>query len=212
MNSIQPRRRFVGRAAAAIAALTGLPAIARADGSFSGVADDSKHDAWIHALKGKHRQIFHAIDLNDRAMLMASNYLDAYEHDFDAKPGEANAVIGVHGAALGIGFNDAAWEKYAFGKAANFNDPATKEPAIRNIFKTGGPLSVDTLQKRGVVFLLCNTALRLRSQALAKERGETYDVVYKDLESSRLPGTILVPALVVALNRAQEKGTTYVRV
>ncbi len=211
-DSIHPRRRFVGRAAAALAALTGLPAIAQADTLSTTFADDSPHDAWMRQLKGKHRQFFHAVDLNDRAMLMASNYLDAYEHDFAAKPGEANAVIGVHGPALNIGFTDAAWAKYGFGKSANLTDPITKDPVIRNIFATGGELTVDTLQKRGVLFLMCNTALRLRSRAIAKERGETYETVYKDLEASRLPGTILVPAMVVAINRAQEKGITYLRV
>ena len=211
-DSTHPRRHFLGRAAATIAALTGIPGIARAEALSTTFGDDSQHDAWMRQLKGKHRQLFHAIDLNDRAMLMASNYLDAYHNEFAAKPAEVNAVIGVHGGALAIGFTDAAWTKYAFGKSANFIDPGTKEPAVRNVFATGGELSVDTLQKRGVVFLVCNTALRLRSRALAKERGETYEAVYKDLEASRLPGTILVPALVVAINRAQEKGITYVRV
>jgi intracellular sulfur oxidation DsrE/DsrF family protein len=209
---INPRRLFVGRVAAAIAALTGIPGIARADSLSPTLADDSQHDAWMRQLKGKHRQFFHAVDLNDRAMLMASNYLDAYEHDFAAKPGEVNAVIGVHGAALNIGFTDSAWAKYGFGKSANVTDPTTKEPAIRNLFATGGDLAVDTLQKRGVRFLMCNTALRRVSRAIAKERGETYEVVYKDLEASRLPGTILVPAMVVAINRAQEKGIGYIRV
>jgi intracellular sulfur oxidation DsrE/DsrF family protein len=168
-DSVQPRRRFVGRAAAAIAAFTGFPGILRADNT----ADESKHDAWMKQLKGQHRQLFHAIDLNDRAMLMASNYLDAYQNEFAEKPGAVAAVIGVHGGALNIAFTDAAWTKYALGKAANLTDPTTKEPAIRNMFATGGELSVDTLQKRGVLFLVCNTALRLRSRALAKERGET---------------------------------------
>lgn len=211
-DAIHPRRRFVGRASVAIAALAGFPGIVRAGTISTGLADDSSHDAWIRQLKGKHRQFFHAVDLNDRAMLMANNYLDAYEHDFGAKPGEANAVIGIHGSALSLGFSDAAWAKYGFGKSGNVADPATKEPAVRNLFATGADLSVDTAQKRGIVFLMCNTALRLRSRAIAKERGETYDVVYKDLEASRLPGTILVPALVVAINRGQEKGITYVRV
>jgi intracellular sulfur oxidation DsrE/DsrF family protein len=211
-DSIHPRRRFVGRAAAALAALAGFPGIAKAETLSTGLADDSAHDAWMRQLKGKHRQFFHAVDLNDRAMLMASNYLDSYEHDFAAKPGEVNAVIGVHGPALGIGFTDAAWAKYGFGKSGNVTDPATKEAAVRNLFATGGELAVDTLQKRGVVFLMCNTALPIRSRALAKERGETYEVVYKDLAESRLPGTILVPAMVVAINRAEEKGITYLRV
>ena len=209
-SSSHPRRRFLGRAAATIAALTaGFPSAAHADGSLSSA--ESEHDAWMKPLKGKHRQFFHTLSAQDTAMLMASNYLDAYAEAFAEKPGEVNAVIGVHGPALSIGFNDAAWAKYAMGKGVNVIDPATKEPAAKNIFATGGALSVATLQKRGVVFLMCNTALRLRSRAIAAERGETYESVYEDLKSSRLPGIILVPALVVAINRAQEAGFTYVR-
>jgi intracellular sulfur oxidation DsrE/DsrF family protein len=211
-DSLQPRRHFIARAAATVAAITGIPALARADGLPDALSDDSPHDAWMKPLKGKHRQLFHAIDLNDRAMLMASNYLTAYENEFGAKPGEVNAIIGVHGGALNIGFNDAAWAKYGLGKSNNVTDPTTKEVAVRNIYARGGELAVETLQKRGVLFLMCNTALRLRSRALAAERGETYDVVYNDLSASRLPGVVLVPAMVVAINRAQEKGITYLRV
>lgn len=211
IDSHLPRRRFLGRAAAALAGLTaGLPVVARA-GEPAHLRDVSEHDAWMSALKGKHRQFFHAVDLNDRPMLMASNYLDAYHDAFSAKPGEANAVIGVHGTALAIGFNDSAWAKYGYGAKNNITDPATKEPSLRNIFATGGPLSVDTLQKRGVVFLMCNTALRLSSRALAEARHESPDAVYEDLKGSRLPGTILVPAMVVAINRSQEAGFTYLR-
>jgi intracellular sulfur oxidation DsrE/DsrF family protein len=145
-------------------------------------------------------------------MLMANNFLDAYSEAFEAKPGEVNAVIGVHGGALLLGFNDAAWAKYALGKGSSVIDPVTKEAAVKNIFAAGGRLSVAESQKRGVVFLVCNTALRLRSRALAAERGETYEAVYEDLKASLLPGMVLVPALVVALNRAQEAGFSYLRV
>ena len=210
MPTPHPRRHFLGRAAAALAALTtGIPAFAGASPVLETPDDDN--DAWMKPLKGKHRQFFHATAAQETPMLMASNYLDAYRDAFKAKEGEVNAVVGIHGGALAIGFNDAAWAKYAMGKTGSITDPATREPAVRNIFATGTPLSVDTLQKRGVVFLMCNTALRLRSRAIAAERGETYDAVYGDLSSSRLPGVILVPALVVAINRAQEAGFTYVR-
>lgn len=208
-----PRRHFLGRAAAALAAFgVGLPSVARADQMLAGTAADSEHDAWMKPLKGKHRQIFHATATGDAPMLMANNYLDAYTEAFAAKPGEANAVIGVHSGALTLGFNNAAWAKYSMGKGGNVTDPATKEPAVKNIFASGGRLSVEEAQKRGIVFLMCNTALKLRSRAFATERGETYEAVYEDLKASRLPGMILVPALVVAINRAQEAGFTYVRV
>jgi intracellular sulfur oxidation DsrE/DsrF family protein len=212
MPTSHPRRHFLGRAAAALAALTtGIPAIAGAEPRLPLELEDAKDDAWMKALKGKHRQVFHATAANEMAMLMASNFLDAYKEAFGAKDGEANAVVGIHGPALAIGFNDAAWAKYSMGKAASINDPTTKEPSLRNIFATGTPLGVATLQQRGVVFIMCNTALRIRSRAIAAERGETFEAVYADLSASRLPGVILVPALVVALNRAQEAGFTYVR-
>ncbi len=166
----------------------------------------------MRTVKGKHRQLFHTLTAADNAMLMANNYLDAYTQEFGAKPGEVGAVIGVHGGALALGFNDAAWAKYSMGRGSSVTDPTTKEPAVRNIYATGGTLSIDATQKRGVVFLMCNTAMRLRSRAIAAERGETYEAVYEDLKASRLPGMILVPALAVAINRAQEAGFTYLRV
>lgn len=208
-----PRRKFVARLVGAVAALTaGLPSVARANGLASPDSDESEHDAWMTALKGKHRQFFHETTVGDRSMLMASNYLDTYAEAFGARPGEANAVIGIHGPGLSMGFTDAAWVKYGFGKSFNVTDPATKQQAVRNLFATGGSLAIDTLQKRGVVVLMCNNALRRLSRSLATERGEPYETVYEDLKASRLPGTILVPAMVVAINRAQEKGFSYVKV
>ncbi len=208
-----PRRHFLGRAASVLAAFgIGIPSVAHADAILIGGAADSEHDAWMKPLKGKHRQMFHATAAGDGAMLMANNFLDAYAGEFAAKPGEVNAVIGIHGGALSLGFNDAAWAKYSMGKGSSVTDPATKEPALKNIFAAGGRLGIAESQKRGIIFLMCHTALRLRARGLAAERGETYEAVYEDLKASRLPGMILVPAMVVAINRAQEAGFTYLRV
>jgi hypothetical protein len=210
--SVHPRRRFLGSAAAVLASFgLGFPKTALGDDLLSEATADVVHDEWMKRLKGKHRQIFHATAANDTAMLMANNFLDAYSEAFEAKAGEVNAVVGIHSGALSIGLNDAAWAKYGIGKTSSVVDPATKEPALKNIFATGGPLSVEASQKRGVVFLMCNTALRMRSRGLSAERGEKYETVYEDLKASRLPGMILVPALVVAINRAQEAGFTYLR-
>ena len=206
-----PRRHFVGRTSAALAALfAGVPLAAGA--TISTPASPAEHDAWMKSMTGKHRQFFHAWTANDAAMLMANNYLDSYVNEFGAKPTELSAAIGVHGPALALGFTDATWAKYALGKVVNVTDPTTKEPAVRNIFASGGSLSVDATQKRGVAFLLCNNALRRLSRTLATEGGPTAETIYEDLKASRLPGTIVVPALVIAINRAQEAGFTYVRV
>ena len=211
--AFHPRRRFLGSFGAALAAIGfGLPSVAGGEEMLSGSSDTSTHDDWMKSLKGKHRQVFHATTAAEDAMRMANNYLDVYTEAFDAKPGEANAVIGFHSAALSLGFNDAAWAKYGLGKASNVVDPATKAPATKNIFASGGRLGIEESQKRGILFLMCNTALRQRSRAFAAERNEPYETVYEDLKASRLPGMILVPAMVIAINRSQEAGFTYARV
>lgn len=206
-----PRRQFLAQVtAAAASALTLSPF----SGFAQSIASDKvpgDADAWMKPMKGKHKQIFHAVRAEIQPMLMAKNFLDSYEESYGAKPGHVNVAIGFHGGALAFGFNDALWNKYAMGKASDVTDPSTKEPALRNIFATGGDLAIDTLQKRGVVFLMCNTALRLRTKSMAASLNVPYDTLYTELSAGRLPGVILVPSLVVALNRAQENGFTYIR-
>ena len=85
------------------------------------------------------------------------------------------------------------------------------EPAVRNIFPGDGEYSVAALQARGVLFLVCGTALRIASAAWAPSVSQTAEATLAELKANLLPGVVEVPALVVALNRAQEAGFTYVR-
>lgn len=225
-----PRRRFLTQLGAAVAAVTGVTVIARAQGTGQGAGHThpagqqgmqhtTPHDAWMKELKGHHRQVFHAtaspVSPAQSAiavpMLMAKNYLDAYTGPYGMKPEQVNAVIGVHGGALGIALNDAAWTKYAFGQKMSVTDPVSKEPSARNIFAAGGDYSVAALQARGVLFLVCGTALRIASAAWAPSVSQTPEATLAELKASLLPGVVEVPAMVVALNRAQEAGFTYVR-
>ncbi len=203
------RRRFLAQLSGGLAALTGFaaPAIAQQAGLVN-----PEHDAWMQRAQGEHRQFFHATGHGDgAAMLMAANYLDVYASAYGARPEHVSAVIGVHGSALPIGLVDAAWEKYELGKRMSITDPDTKEPAKRNVFAVGGPISIDTVMRRGVVLLVCNVALTRLSGSIATALSSPQADVYNDLKTSVLPGAVVVPGLVVAMNRAQEKGFTYVR-
>lgn len=204
------RRRFLAQLSGGIAAFAGLSAPATAQRASSAITDPD--DAWMQRAQGEHRQLFHAVTPADGlAMLMAMNFLDVYGSDYGASPGHVSAVIGVHGSALPIGLSDAAWDKYELGKRINVNDPDTKEPARRNVFAVGGPISIDTAMRRGVVLLVCNVALTLTARSLAAARSLPEAGVYDELKASIIPGAVLVPGLVVSMNRAQEKGFTYVR-
>ena len=203
------RRRFLTTLAGA-AAMLGLPGTTQAA---SPRAEDSLKDgdAWMKSLKGKHRQFFHAMSYAEEPLRMSSNFLDAYREAFGADASDVHAVIGIHGGALNMGFDDALWAKYELGKAGNITDPATKAPAVRNVYAREGTYNVAALQKRGVVILMCNTALRSRTTQMSKALNIPYETMYNELSGGRLPGVILVPAMVVAINRAQERGFTYVR-
>ena len=203
------RRRFLTTLAGA-AAMLGLPASTQAS-SFR--TDDSLKDgdAWMKPLKGKHRQFFHAMSYAEEPLRMSSNFLDAYREAFGAGANDVHAVIGIHGGALNLGFDDALWAKYELGKAGNIIDPATKAVATRNIYAREGTYNVAALQKRGVVVIMCNTGLRHRTTQMSKALNVPYETLYNELSGGRLPGVILVPAMVVAINRAQERGFTYVR-
>lgn len=144
-------------------------------------------------------------------MLMATNYLDIYGSAYGAPRDHVSAVIGVHGAALPIALNNGAWDRYELGKRISVSDPDTKEPAKRNVFAVGGPYSIDTAIARGVILLVCNVALTLTARSIAGARSLVEADVYNDLRSSLVPGAIVVPGLVVAISRAQEKGFTYIR-
>lgn len=203
------RRRFLAQLSGAAAAFAGLAVPERARAS---TVLDPNHDAWMQRARGRHRQFFHSAAHGDgAAMLMATNYLDVYGAAYGSPASHVSAVIGVHGSALPIGLNDAAWDKYELGKVINVNDPDTKIAAKRNVFAVGGPISIDTAMRRGIVLLVCNIALTRLSNSLASSQSLPQADIYNDLRASVIPGAFVVPGLVVAINRAQEKGFTYVR-
>lgn len=205
------RRRFLAQLSGGLAAMAGVSAPLAAQ-QVSAALSDPDHDAWMQRAQGEHKALFHATSPGDGApMLMAMNYLDVYGSAYGAQPGHVSAVIGVHGTALPIALNDGAWDRYELGRRINVTDPDTKEPARRNVFAVGGPYSIDTMISRGVILLVCNMALNLTASSIARARSLVAADVYNDLKSSVIPGGIVVPALVIAISRAQEKGFTYIR-
>jgi intracellular sulfur oxidation DsrE/DsrF family protein len=71
--------------------------------------------------------------------------------------------------------------------------------------------SIESLQKRGATFILCNNALGIFSGMLAKARGLDADAVYNDLKANILPGVELIPGMVVAIDQAHDAGLSYHR-
>jgi hypothetical protein len=225
------RRGFLGRVLGAAAAVS-LPA-------GSAVAQSSAPDAWIGEVKGTHRCLFDFPQHKGGAPLLhILNYLNTYKEAYKAAPGSVGAVgtfysIG-NQSSISLGFNDAMWAKYGLGEYLGLKDKAGKA-YTRNVFfrPTGDDagvliaafqtpnipelagmvpgLGIESLQKMGTKFILCANALGAWCLELqARGKGKAGDIE-KELRANVLPGVTIVPAMVIAIEKAQAAGIRYNR-
>ena len=73
-----------------------------------------------------------------------------------------------------------------------------------------GDGGIPELQARGVRFIACMQSIGRLADELSASRREDGGAIRKALVEGLLPGVLTVPAMVVAANRAQESGLTYV--
>jgi intracellular sulfur oxidation DsrE/DsrF family protein len=219
-SSHTDRRGFVG-AVAALGAGLAVGADTRVPRFF---APQQPSDAWLDQLKGKHRQLFDVPEPEGGTVLRhVRNYLDAWRNAFGVGERDVSVVVTLYARTTPLGLQDAMWEKYQLGAALNITDPTTNAPLVRNWFAHSKPgdlvadgepeTSMETLQRRGVVFALCNNALTRWSARLAKSGmggGVAVDV-HTDLVAHALPGVVIVPDVLVTMTKAHERGFAYVR-
>ena len=228
------RRDFLGRLIGTAAAVS-LPIA----GTRLAAAETTGHDDWIKEVKGTHRCLFdfprHG---NGMPLLHILNYLNTYSVAYKTGAGEVGAVgtlysVGTQ-SSIPLAFNDSIWAKYEIGaylglKDASgtfytrnvFNTPTQKDlplvmkaadlPTIGALAEAIPALGIQNLQKMGAKFILCNNALGLWCLELeARGKGKAADIE-KDLRANILPGVTVVPAMVIAIDKAQEAGIKYNR-
>jgi hypothetical protein len=207
------RRSFVS----VLASMAGVAAVgspASAQTPPRGVAAGQWDLGWLDAFKGQHKQMYDygTWDLSEdaRPLRFVKNYLDTYRDVFGLQSPDINTAVGVS-RAIAINLSDAMWQKYKIGERYKIADPATKQPAVRNIFLSDGDLSVKAMQARGTAFWQCNVALGLVAQQLAEAGGTPVADVRADLVAGLNPGVHLVPSHVMAIGIAQEHGFTYMK-
>jgi intracellular sulfur oxidation DsrE/DsrF family protein len=228
------RRSFMGRMVGAVAAAS-LPIAATAAADVLG----SAHDDWIKEVKGTHRCLFDFPQhKNGVPLLHILNYLNTYSVAYKTEPGQVGAVgtfyaVGTQ-SSISLGFNDDIWVKYGLGAYLGLKD-AAGTPYRRNVFNRPThkdlhllmqayesplipaladaipALGIESLQKMGAKFVLCANALGIWCLELeARGKGKAADIE-KELRSNLLPGVTIVPAMVIAIEKAQEAGIKYNR-
>jgi hypothetical protein len=170
--------------------------------------------SWFDSMKGRHKQMYDygTWDLAEdmRPLRFVKNYLDTYREVFGLQSPDVNTAVGIS-RAIAINLSDPLWQKYKMGERYKIADPATKQPAVRNVFLSDGDTSVRAMQARGTVFWQCNVALGLIAQQLAQTTGTPVADVRADLIAGLNPGVRLVPSHVMAIGIAQEHGFTYMK-
>jgi len=205
-----------GIIAARVAALDAKPVASLSPSS----ATRAPSDRWLDGLKAKHRQFFDTpAPAGGIPLVHVMNYYDTYNKAFGVKDTDIDAVLTFYGSNTFHGLSDAVWAKYNLGEFLEIVDPATGKPATANPWRSAPVVlgmtlpqaSIESLQKRGGTFIICNNALQIFSGLLAKKRNLDATAVYEDLKANILPGVELVPGMVVAVEQAQRAGLAYHR-
>jgi intracellular sulfur oxidation DsrE/DsrF family protein len=228
------RRNFMGRMLGAAAA-AGL-SIA---GTRVAFAQESGPDDWIKEVKGTHRCLFDFPQhKNGFPLLHILNYLNTYNAAYKTSAGQVGAVgtlysVGTQ-SSIPLAFNDSIWAKYELGSYTGLKD-ASGKVYTRNVFNRPTPddlhlllkaaelpaipalagampgLGIESLQKMGTKFILCANALGIWCLELeARGKGKAA-AIEADLRANVLPGITIVPAMVIAIDKAQEAGIKYNR-
>ncbi|MGE0554147.1 MAG: hypothetical protein AB7R55_12025 [Gemmatimonadales bacterium] len=187
-----------------------------------GVAGEatSPADAWLDRLDGKYQQLFDAPAPNGGVPLVHMlNYYDTYNQAYGVEDSEVDGILTFYGTTTFFGLNDAMWAKYRLGAFLELDDPTTGEPAVVNPWRVEPEVigmklpqaSIESLQQRGATFLLCNNALGVFANMVARQQGLDGAEVYEDMKANVLPGVTLVPAMVIAIQKAQARGIAYHR-
>ncbi len=230
-DSSSNRREFVERVTAGALALgiggMATPSIASASTTSSQPARAAKwDDSWLDGIKGNHAQIFDMPMGNGGfPLLHVRNYLQTYKSAYDLSYPKVIALVGLYGMTTPLALNDAMWAKYKFGAITNANAYGTTTPVTRNAYAAPmagsstmglagmidvpGDATISALQPMGTRFIVCNNALNFWVGQLAAGGAGTAKDIRAELEANMLPKVTLVPAMVIAINRAQDAGASY---
>jgi intracellular sulfur oxidation DsrE/DsrF family protein len=175
-------------------------------------------DDWFDQPTAKHRFFLDTTspEAFAQALTFARNFFTGNANGYGLADADIAQIICARHRSTMFAFNDAMWAKYGATmsvRANGFVDPKTKQAPTNNIYmnagsgeepNSGAPL--DAILKRGVRLAVCSLATRGAATAIAQKSGAKVDDIFKELTEHLVPNARMVPAGIVAVNRAQEHG------
>ncbi len=215
LGSSVARRLFLGRLGAGVGVL-GAAAVgespARAEASANAAWKPARHsqDDWLEQIPGQHRFVFDTTTPDGLALgfTFAGNYFAANHDAYGLEEHDLAVVMVARHKSTSFGYNDAMWAKYGkqFSDQSGFVDPQTKQAPTANLYAE----RMNELVKKGVHFAVCQMSSRRIANAIAQATGAQADAVLKEFAANLMPNARIVPAGIVAVNRAQERGYSFV--
>lgn len=224
------RRRLLGAGmvvagAGAAAASSALAQGAAPSGGAQQPAMESL-DSWLDKPGTRHRIMFDTLSADGglSALGFANNFIHANQSAYGLTPQQLGILIIFRHMSTPLGFNDAMWVKYGAMLADTLG--LKGKQAIRAISANpaggGAPgaerppagmewvadWTVPKLAARGVRFAVCALATAGSARDLAGKGGNA-DAIEAELKANLVAGAVMVPAGIVAVNRAQEHGYTF---
>ena len=210
------RRSFLGTIG--VAAVAG---VVDADELRAGrvTAQSAWDTSWIPRLAAaSFKVVFNVSDISYGAVLSyASTFLDEFHELHGTNDAQTRPVAVYRRLGIPMAFNDGIWKRYQVGKERKILDSGAGAPVQRNIYWQPEPgaspdraaHTIEALQHRGMISLVCNEALQNWGRSLADDLHLSADDVIRDLKANLIPGAILVPSGIYALIRAQNAGCAY---
>jgi hypothetical protein len=238
MNDLT-RRSFASRALAGIAAFGIVSSLEQpAEAQLVWSTSEWKlgsFEALLHE-KARVKQLFDITQVENGASLAkVKNSLNGLHYGFGVPVDQIKVICGMHGPANLLNYDDYVWKKYMIGAWLEINDPRTGQPAVRNPYyfskltddaahitaamdpsAENTPLqdaSMQGLQRRGVRFLSCHTALEEQVRQLIKHYtlSEAPETIVRDMLAHTVPDVLVVVSMVSAIALLQcEGGYSYV--
>jgi intracellular sulfur oxidation DsrE/DsrF family protein len=223
MKSQQNRREFLEHMGlASAAAMVGTRPTSLGDAlPLPGEPKSENWDmSWLERLKtAQYRAVIDANVLEEGyAADLANGLMDDFRATHGVGDDQVRIVIVARRNGTPLVLGDALWEKFPIGEDTKMND-RDKAPYRRNPFyrprEGASPESaatkLESLQKRGVILLVCDIAANNWSRRLAEMTKRDAAEVKKEVYANFVPGTIVMPSGVFAIMRAQNAGCAYMR-
>ena len=225
MSAVVARRSFLARFGAGAVAFgaafraSSSTAEPQSPASSATPWEPARHaeDDWFEQVSAKHRIFFDTTAPHGfgEAIFVANNTFTANRTGYGLTDADIAVIICARHESTPFAYTDAMWAKYgsALAERAGFKDPKTNEPPAVNVFQAasyGALLAnrgvlLDAVIKRGARLAVCALATRASASLIARQSGGNVDDVFKELTDHLVPNAHMVPAGIVAVNRAQER-------